>query len=396
RRLADVVERAYCKGAIFVSWMDHFSLDPWLEALEECGLDPGTFTGPREPGTPLPWSHLEAGVSEEFLLRERRRALEGKTTSDCRYTVCHQCGACDTKGQPSRLPHVPTGDASHSPLRHANRLVFPQRDQQAHAPSRDDQGRLLCRPQASRPKIPAELTVKAVQYRVWHSKTGGSASLSQLELQAVLERALRRANMPLAFSQGFHPMPLVSFGRALPVGVESLAEWFSLTLHRHMTPQDVMTRLAPRLPHGMSVIRVDRVDKAHRTEQAVAETFALCLANPEDRATARHCFEDFARQNSHMLTRETKKGPRTVDIRPVLRHWTPSVDMGVNGLRDQAVTFVADWSTMYLSPLVFCLAVLAPMGTAEILRPRLALCKTAQIFPDGSTCTPQAPQGKAF
>ena len=113
----------------------------------------------------------------------------------------------------------------------------------------------MCRPQPNRPpKITAELTVKAAQYRVWHSKAQGSAYLSQLELQAVLDRALRRAAMPLAFSQGFHPMPLLSFGRALPVGVESQAEWFALTLHQVLQPEEVAARLTPLLPPGMTMI----------------------------------------------------------------------------------------------------------------------------------------------
>ena len=208
RRLADVVENAYRKGAIFASWMEHFTLLPWLEALQECGLDAAAFTGPRTPGAPLPWSHLEAGIAEEFLLRERQRALEGKITSDCRYAACHQCGVCDTAARASLLPHT----AGQAAERHGNRLVFPERDQQAHRPSLDANGRLQCRPQTNcPPRVTAALTVKAVQYRIWHSKTGGSAFLSQLELQSVLERALRRAGLPLAFSCGFHPLPLLSF-----------------------------------------------------------------------------------------------------------------------------------------------------------------------------------------
>ena len=75
-RIADVVEKAYRKGAIFASWMDHFSIDPWLESLAECGLTAEEFTGARELDAPLPWDHLNAGVSREFLLRERRRAFE--------------------------------------------------------------------------------------------------------------------------------------------------------------------------------------------------------------------------------------------------------------------------------------------------------------------------------
>ena len=413
RRMADVVELAYRKGAVFCSWAEGFDLNPWLEALEACGLRAEDYTGPREPGAPLPWSHLEAGVSEDFLLREYRRALDGKITDDCRYGACRQCGACDTRAGSSRLPHTPTPETAYptnadgmqaapatatadapparqadSPFgapawpdaaRHCNRLVFAQRDQAAHQPRRDDTGRIVCRVQGNRPPgVAPELTVKAAQYRVWHSRVAGSAWLSQLELQAVLDRALRRARLPLAFSQGFHPMPLVSFGRALPVGVESAAEWFALTLHQNLPPEAVAAQLAPHLPLGMEVTAVARTTKQARTEQAVAEAFCCRLPTAAENREVAHCFAAFAALDSCPRSRETKKGPRTTDLRPLLARW--DVAKG-----DGAVTFVADWGSAYLSPLKLCLAILEPLGEETSLQPRLHLCKTAQIFADGQT-----------
>ncbi|WP_298031685.1 TIGR03960 family B12-binding radical SAM protein [uncultured Desulfovibrio sp.] len=386
RRMADVVEKAYRKGAIFCSWMEDFDIAPWLEALDECGISVEACTGPREPGASLPWNHLEAGVSEDFLLRERERALAGKITQDCRYGVCRQCGACDTRAAPSRLPHTAVA-AKPDAVLHRNRLIFAQRDQDAHEPRRNEEGWLICRVQSNRPpQISEELTHKAAQYRIWHSKMDGSAYLSQLELQAVLERALRRTALPLAFSQGFHPLPLLSFGRALPVGVESRAEWFSLTLRKILAPQEVAARLNPLLPPGMSVLRVDVVDKSRRTEHAAAETFSLSLPTDEENAAAVRCFADFAALSAFPHTRQTKKGPRSADIRPLLLCWeagpTPS---DTRGGADAAVTFVADWRNLYLSPLLFCLAVLAPLESEEHLRPRLRLLKTAQTFADSQT-----------
>ena len=385
RRMADVVEKAYRKGSIFTSWMEHFSLPPWTEALDECGISVDQCTGPRQPGSALPWSHLEAGISEEFLLREHERALAEKITDDCRYGACRQCGACDTKAGPSRMQHAsaPTaGDEPDQPL-HRNRLILPQRDQMAHAPTRDEEGRLVCRPQTSRPpKITPELTIKAAQYRIWHSKAGGSAYLSQLELQAVLDRALRRAAMPLAFSQGFHPMPLLSFGRALPVGVESQAEWFALTLHKDLPPQEVAARLTPLLPPGMDVLRIEPVEKSRRTEQAVAEAFTLRMPTAEETEAAARCFSEFAALPECMFTRETKKGPRTADIRLMLRNW--AAQHSAAGAVE-AVTFVADWGNGYLSPMLLCMAILEIMGNPETLRQRIGLLKTAQIFADGQS-----------
>ena len=94
------------------------------------------------------------------------------------------------------------------------------------------------------PAINSALAVKAVRYRVWHTKEAEAAYISQLELQSLLERAMRRAGLPMAFSQGFHPLPLISCGRALPVGVESQAEWFSIVLREPLSAEEVMKRLA--------------------------------------------------------------------------------------------------------------------------------------------------------
>ncbi|OXS29820.1 MAG: hypothetical protein BCS36_08485 [Desulfovibrio sp. MES5] len=293
---------------------------------------------------------------------------------------------CDPLTHNAHDQSVPARSEQDTPLpdshQHRNRLIFSQRDQRAHQPSRDEEGRLVCRPPASRPpKITTELTVKAAQYRIWHSKAGGCAYLSQLELQAVLDRALRRAGLPMAFSQGFHPMPLMSFGRALPVGVESRAEWFALTLHKILPPQEIADRLNPLLPLGMEILRVEYVDKSHRTEQAIAEAFCLSLPTPEENRQMVRCFEDFAALPELNFTRDTQKGPRTANIRAMLRQWeTVAHEQRENAI--ESVTFVADWSSGYLSPLLFVMAILQPLGMPDTLRPRLKLEKTAQIFAD--------------
>ena len=254
---------------------------------------------------------------------------------------------------------------------HRNRLIFAQRDQSAHQPHRDAEGRIICRELEKKPpQIAPELTVKAAQFRVWHSKTDGCAYLSQLELQSLLERALRRARLPMSFSQGFHPLPLMSFGRALPVGVESRAEWFAITLREPLKAAEVARRLREVLPPGMDILHVESVDGSRRTEQSVRETFQLHV-DGMDGATLAGAFARFAAEAEHPLTRETKKGPRTADIRPLLGQWSQEGD---------AVTFTLDWANIYLSPAAFCLEVLAPLAGADALRPVMHLCKTEQHF----------------
>ena len=66
RRLADVVEKAYAKGALFSSWKDHLRLEPYREAMDEAGLSWDEFTGPRDVDASLPWDHLSCGLTKKI------------------------------------------------------------------------------------------------------------------------------------------------------------------------------------------------------------------------------------------------------------------------------------------------------------------------------------------
>lgn len=93
RRLGKVLETAWRKGAKLDAWEEYFSLQRWLDAFDECGLDP-TFYANRDRSRDeiMPWSMISSGVTESYLWREWERACEGVTTPDCR-THCNACGA---------------------------------------------------------------------------------------------------------------------------------------------------------------------------------------------------------------------------------------------------------------------------------------------------------------
>ncbi len=373
RKLADVVEKVYHKGGIFSSWVEGFSLEPWQEALEECGLRAEDYIAARPMNGPLVWDHLDCGVSPEYFKKEMERALAEKITEDCRYNACRQCGVCDTKAGPSRLPKQ-EGEVI------ANKLNLPQRDQEAHKPRLDSEGKLICPPRtkAAPPAIAKELTVKAAEYRIWHSRKGLSAFLSQLELQAILERCLRRAGLPMTFSQGFHPLPLLSFGRALPVGIGSQAEWFAITLRQPIDAQTVAEKLQENLPQGMDIVCVMPTNKAGRTEQAVQEKFCLTYKNIEKNVDIfLQKWQDFLELEELLWTRDTKKGPRTTNIRALVTEANIDAAQG-------KVFFTTDWQQGYLSPLSL---VLALQGQGSLTQ--FYLEKTEQIFADGSKYPPR-------
>lgn len=90
-RLADAVEEAWRRGARFDGWTDYFNFDRWMGVFNDLGIDASSYTRERALDAKLPWDHIDCGVSKEFLLRERERALSASTTDDCRLG-CNGCG----------------------------------------------------------------------------------------------------------------------------------------------------------------------------------------------------------------------------------------------------------------------------------------------------------------
>lgn len=99
RRLCKAVYTAWKKGCKFDSWDEYFHYDKWLEAFEECGIDPSFYANRKfEFDEILPWNHLDYLVSKEFLIRENRTAHEAATTPNCRQR-CSGCGVNKAVGR---------------------------------------------------------------------------------------------------------------------------------------------------------------------------------------------------------------------------------------------------------------------------------------------------------
>ena len=98
RKVADVLEAAYKKGAIFDSWSEYFRYDLWMEAFEELGIDPEFYTLRERPLDEIfPWDFISIGVTKNFLKREWEKAMKGEVTPNCRQQ-CSGCGAGAYKG----------------------------------------------------------------------------------------------------------------------------------------------------------------------------------------------------------------------------------------------------------------------------------------------------------
>jgi radical SAM superfamily enzyme YgiQ (UPF0313 family) len=93
RRLGQVIHRAWELGSVFDAWDEHFKFENWQNAFENADLDIDFYARrQRSLDEILPWSHIDIGVTSDFLKKEYQRALEGVQTPDCREGPCSACG----------------------------------------------------------------------------------------------------------------------------------------------------------------------------------------------------------------------------------------------------------------------------------------------------------------
>ena len=90
-RLADAIEEAWRRGARFDGWSEFFYFERWEKVFSDLEIDAAAYTGARSLDAKLPWDHIDCGVSKEYLMRERAKALAAETTRDCRLG-CNGCG----------------------------------------------------------------------------------------------------------------------------------------------------------------------------------------------------------------------------------------------------------------------------------------------------------------
>ena len=161
------------------------------------------------------------------------------------------------------------------------------------------------------------------KYRLRFTKLNNLKYLSHLNLMRAMERAIRRAALPLAFSEGFHPHPQISFGPALAVGVESISEYLDLELITEMDPAALMNSLNQVLPDGLKIAEAGRIETGAKSLNAMINKASYRILIQTDPGWK----EELARQLNGLLQTETlnvirknKDGQKTVNIRPWLHN----------------------------------------------------------------------------
>ncbi len=289
RNLSSLLTAAFDTGCRLDGWNDYFDFDKWRTAFDRTGIDPDFYTSRhREKNEPLPWDHIDTGVSQKYLEKEWDNAALRALTPDCRDQDCTGCGVCDFKqirpvlhtalfndGKTAlnNAPDPVSGTASDHPSDETSAARFTGSD-----PAQKPAARNLKLDPEPRPAphLPDDAFAR---FQVTFSKLEDARFFGHLELAAIVQRAIKRAGLTVKYSRGFNPSMRLAFDNALPVGMESEEETFTVFLDRKLTPTAVQQALNRQLPAGLAATNCKMAGK-NQTTQADTCTYQIRLPAP--------------------------------------------------------------------------------------------------------------------
>ncbi len=164
--------------------------------------------------------------------------------------------------------------------------------------------------------------------RLTYSKTAALRYTSNLDVHKIWERSLRRARLPLAYSQGFHPQPRLTQACPLPLGLTSLAEIIDVWLETDPPLEEVSAALKPALPPGLELHSIQAVDlhEPSLPTQVTSADYIATLLDPID-------LDQLVRRVAELLSaadlRREWRG-KVIDLRPLVERLEilPADDLG--------------------------------------------------------------------
>jgi len=308
RRTGWLLYYAWQAGARFDGWYEYKNSDAWSAAQArwqaEFGADPRRELRERAVTESLPWDHIDVMIPKGWLAQDWSRARDLDWQLDCRRDAgkCNQCGVIkqETTSCTTMLRRSREG-------------------------SRAEQDLVLTKPEPFE-EPPAE---SRVRFR-W-SRRGAARLLAHRETMNVFIRAIRRAGLPIKYSEGFHPHASLAFSTALPVGVETTGDWCDVTVTEPVDAAEFAARLNDTLPMGFEVGEAWLVEPSEPALMAVLTAAAYRAEVPAELIPCQDLEQwlaDYLAQPVIEVERRGKKKGqivfRTVDIRPMIRRLSAS------------------------------------------------------------------------
>lgn len=148
-------------------------------------------------------------------------------------------------------------------------------------------------------------------YYLTYERTEKTKYVSHLDFVRMFGRAMRRAHLPIAFSEGFNPHPLLGFALPLSVGYTSECEILEITLTEPLPLKEIMVKLNEVLPQGVKITSV-----SEGKSRMKALDYALYIVRAENIPES---VEEFLSKESILIEKKTKSGIKETDIRPDIK-----------------------------------------------------------------------------
>ncbi len=338
-RMADVIESAYNKGAYLDAWEENLLFAEWFESLQDMGIDPDQYTAHTYTNLlePLPWDCIDLGLDKTWLRDEFEKSLATQTSDPC-FVGCNTCGVCHDFGvQP----------------------VFMKPSEMATFESKNTQAKRSREEVFRMPTRTARLTIQ---------KKGDLKYISHLDWLRMIHRAVFRAELPVAYSQGFNPSPRISFGPALPLFTQGLAEYIDLDMVDHVPY--LMDRLNEHLPDDGKILHCEWIplhsSSLDKSLRYLIYSSRWTCSFSETRYTLSERVKDLESLPAWEVDIERKKASERLDIKPFIEN--------IRFSSDDVIEFTIRVDRQYptVKPSWF-LGLLDPQGSWETTRLKVGL-----------------------
>ncbi len=160
-----------------------------------------------------------------------------------------------------------------------------------------------------------------IKLRLKFSKHGPIRFLGHLDVMRYVQKAIRRAEIDIKYSEGYSPHQILSFAQPLSVGSTTDGDYMDMTLNSMVSLDDVIKRLRDNMNEGIYILAAtvlpEKCDNA-MTSVAAAEYIISFREGKEPSFDLKQTFEAFLAQDSITAQKKTKNGEKTIDIRPLI------------------------------------------------------------------------------
>ncbi len=286
RRVGKAIYLAWEKGCRFDGWNETFDHDSWIEAVEEAGLETDYYLKTIPMDGNLPWDHIDVGLEDKFLQREWVKATKNRVSPPCgkvagmivhhsnleslektfdidkKRLVCYSCGvACDLGEMvEERRDFLKRVDAIED-----TEYVRPERKKIVD--TREKRGQWV-----------------GFKYRIEFAKIGPLTFTSHLDLQKIMMRIFKRANIEMLYSEGYKLRPLMSFGPALTLGISSMSEFFDIRVGEEwIDKEEILQTLQKHSERGIVFKNIKEIESKEKSIQEAVDEFTYFVPLMDDK-----------------------------------------------------------------------------------------------------------------